>query len=88
MVVSISDTVADEVCEALKQLQRLGGELKGIEMKRSNDDWMVIISIRAPSEIGPGDQVVNRNLIVESFDVAQAVATAVAGRYGCLGKAG
>jgi len=88
MVVSISDSVADEVCEALKQLQALGGELKGIEMKKLNDDWMVIISIKCPSCNGPGDQVVNRNLIVESFDVAQAVATAVGGRYDCLGKPG
>ena len=87
-MVSINDTVADEVCRLLKRLQAFGGDLSGIEMKSIGGYWKVIVTIVAPSRISSGDQVVTEEVIVESFDVAQAVATAVAGRYNQLGKPG
>ncbi len=88
MVARISDSVADEVCGLLQELQTLGGALAAIHLGRKfftspMQIWTVTITVQ-DEQLTRSERAID----VESFDVAQAVATAVAGRYDCLGKAG
>ena len=79
---AVAETVADDVCAMLKELQGHGGILFSIGMNWQIDHWSVEVKVVG----APGDTIKDHSCMVavETFDVALAVATAVGGRYDLL----
>ena len=72
----VEKTVADEVCRMLADLQQHGGTLGSIYIGWEISNWVVKVSVLgAPGSSRVDD--INREVRVETFDVALAVVTAV-----------